>query len=79
MNNAERIAELERKVDTMTKAMTVLQKWVDQVNDISSIDETLFDNLNNRVIKLEDHILCFFENGFECYTTKPVIVGGEKG
>ena len=49
----ERIKELERKVETMTRALLVLQKWMDSINSIGDDDTELFQNLNDRILKLE--------------------------
>lgn len=51
----ERVAELERKVEIMVRAMKVLQTWMDNSQEIGDIDQTLFDSLNERVLHLEVH------------------------
>ena len=51
----DRIIELERKVEIMKKALLKLHEWMREVESIQDIDQSLFDNLNERVTKLENN------------------------
>ena len=48
-----RVKELERKVEVMTRALFKLSEWMDGVDDIHEIDETLFDDLDKRILRIE--------------------------
>ena len=58
MTIEERVTKLELRFEAMKQALLILQKWMDEVNGISDIDQNLFDQLNARVSKLEDGIVC---------------------
>ena len=52
----DRLTELERKVEVITKALLKLQEWMDSVNEIQEIDQNLFDQLDERVTAIEDNL-----------------------
>jgi hypothetical protein len=52
--NARRIAELERKVDLITDALSVLNKILDADNEMNEIDQKIFEDHRDRIKKLED-------------------------
>jgi len=52
----KRVALLEEKVEIITQALLKLQEWMEEVNTINEIDQTLLDDLNERVTEIETEI-----------------------
>ena len=50
------VSLLKVRLNKVVEVLIILQTWMDEVNGMTRIDQSLFDQLNNRVSTLEDTV-----------------------